>query len=129
MVAESAVEDTRARILQVARALIAEEGFPATSTRELSDRLGFTKAALYYHFRTKEDLLAALIEPAVDELERLVSAAEPRGAAGARRAALSAYVDYVTRHRDLIRVITEDPAVARGQTSTRHEGLYWQLAA
>src|SRR5262245_44199063 len=53
--------ETRARILATAVELIAEKGFAATTTRELSERLGFTKAALYYHFRTKDDLLVALV--------------------------------------------------------------------
>lgn len=51
---------TRDRILDVALDLFTEQGFDGTSLRELADRLGFTKAALYYHFRSKEDILLAL---------------------------------------------------------------------
>ena len=46
--------------MEAALDLFAEKGFAQTATRELAERLGFTKAALYYHFRTKDDLLAAL---------------------------------------------------------------------
>jgi AcrR family transcriptional regulator len=60
---------TRERILAVASELFVEQGYDATSLRQIADRLGFTKAALYYHFQSKEDLLAALLEPA-DELIR-----------------------------------------------------------
>jgi AcrR family transcriptional regulator len=54
---------TRERILGVASELFIEQGYDATSLREIADRLGFTKAALYYHFHSKDDLLLALIAP------------------------------------------------------------------
>jgi AcrR family transcriptional regulator len=58
---------TRDRILDVARDLFTEQGYEATSLREIADRLGFTKAALYYHFQSKEELMLALLAP-IDEL-------------------------------------------------------------
>lgn len=64
-------KDTRARILQVALELFTEQGYEATSLREIAERLGVTKAALYYHFKTKEDIAAALLSsflPALDDL-------------------------------------------------------------
>lgn len=51
---------TRDRILDVALRLFTEKGFDATSLQEVADELGFTKAALYYHYRSKEDILMAL---------------------------------------------------------------------
>jgi AcrR family transcriptional regulator len=51
---------TRERILDVALDLFIEQGYDKTSLREIADRLGFTKAALYYHFERKEDILLAL---------------------------------------------------------------------
>ncbi|QMU79540.1 TetR/AcrR family transcriptional regulator [Streptacidiphilus sp. PB12-B1b] len=54
--------DTRARIVDIALELFAEHGYEKTSLREIADRLGVTKAALYYHFRTKEDILAGIVD-------------------------------------------------------------------
>src|ERR1700722_7064727 len=54
--------DTRERIQAVALELFAEHGYEKTSLREIADRLGVTKAALYYHFRTKEDILAGIVD-------------------------------------------------------------------
>ncbi len=51
---------TRDRILDVALDLFIEQGYDKTSLREIADRLGFTKAALYYHFERKEEILLAL---------------------------------------------------------------------
>lgn len=52
--------DTRERILDVALELFTEQGYDGTSLREIAERLGVTKAALYYHFESKEDILLAL---------------------------------------------------------------------
>jgi AcrR family transcriptional regulator len=51
---------TRERILNVALDLFTEKGFDGTSLREIAERLGVTKAALYYHFASKDDILMAL---------------------------------------------------------------------
>jgi AcrR family transcriptional regulator len=51
---------TRERILDVALDLFIEKGFDKTSLREIAEQLGVTKAALYYHFASKEDILMAL---------------------------------------------------------------------
>src|SRR5580692_3302676 len=85
--AVTAPADTRARILDVALQLFTEHGFEGTTLQQIADRLGFTKAALYYHFRSKDDLLQALIAPAVGELDALLDAheGEPDTAAERRR--------------------------------------------
>jgi AcrR family transcriptional regulator len=52
--------DTRQRILDVALDLFTEQGFDATSLRQIAERLGVTKAAIYYYFESKDDILLAL---------------------------------------------------------------------
>jgi len=51
---------TRERILNVALELFTEKGFDGASLREIAERLGVTKAAIYYHFASKDDILMAL---------------------------------------------------------------------
>lgn len=69
--------DTRERILDVALQLFTEQGYDGTSIREITEKLGFTKAALYYHFASKEDILLALHmrlhESGKDALTRLAN--------------------------------------------------------
>jgi AcrR family transcriptional regulator len=52
--------DTRQRILDVALDLFIAQGFDGTSLREIAEKLGVTKAALYYYFESKDDILMAL---------------------------------------------------------------------
>ena len=62
---------TRERILDVALDLFIEEGYDKTSLREIAERMGFSKAALYYHFPSKADILMGLhlrMHSAVDDL-------------------------------------------------------------
>jgi AcrR family transcriptional regulator len=52
--------DTRQRILDVALDLFTEQGYDGTSLREIAEQLSITKAAIYYYFESKEDILMAL---------------------------------------------------------------------
>ena len=56
--------------------------------RDLAEALGMTKAALYYHFPGKADILLALVEPLLDELDAIGDSAAERG----REASIRAYV-------------------------------------
>jgi AcrR family transcriptional regulator len=51
---------TRERILDAALELFVAQGYDGTSLRQIAEQLGVTKAALYYHFESKEDILRAL---------------------------------------------------------------------
>ena len=115
-------EDTRTRILAEAVELFAANGFASTTTRELAEHMGFTKAALYYHFRTKDDLLAALVEPVADEIAALAGAPRAHGDAG-RVDLLAGYLDLVAAHRRVFRVLYQDPAVGRNQ---KVKAIVWE---
>ncbi|MEU6562752.1 TetR/AcrR family transcriptional regulator [Nocardia nova] len=73
--------DTRERIRAVAMELFAEHGYDKTSLREIAERLGVTKAALYYHFRSKEDIVVSLSEDLRGGIDDIVAWArsEPPG--------------------------------------------------
>ena len=52
--------ETRERILDVAQELFTRQGYDKTSLRDIAERLEITKAALYYYFERKEDILLEL---------------------------------------------------------------------
>ncbi|MEU8848318.1 helix-turn-helix domain-containing protein [Streptomyces sp. NPDC048564] len=64
--------DTRQRIQDVALELFAEQGYEKTSLREIAERLEVTKAALYYHFKTKEEIIVSLFEDLTKPIEDLI---------------------------------------------------------
>jgi AcrR family transcriptional regulator len=55
-----AKSDTRQRILDVSLDLFTEQGYDGTSLRQIAEQLSITKAAIYYYFESKEDILMAL---------------------------------------------------------------------
>jgi AcrR family transcriptional regulator len=86
---------TRSQLIVVGRRLFAERGFAATSTEEIVVQAGVTRGALYYHFRSKEDLFRAVYAAVADEVAARVSAlamAEPEPW-DALLAGCSAYLD------------------------------------
>ncbi|MEU0967973.1 TetR/AcrR family transcriptional regulator [Streptomyces sp. NPDC005917] len=64
--------NTRQRIQDVALELFAEQGYEKTSLREIAERLDVTKAALYYHFKTKEEILVSVFEDLTQPIQDLI---------------------------------------------------------
>ena len=59
-------DETRQKILETARQLFGTTGFDATSVREIAEAVGLTDAALYYHFKSKREILSAIWELPVE---------------------------------------------------------------
>lgn len=106
-------ENTRDRLLTCALRLFALHSFAGTSLQMIADNLGVTKAAIYHHFKTRDDILTAVLKPALEELRDLITAAEAHRTPHARAdALLVGFVDMTVRHRELIGIIGIDPGVA-----------------
>lgn len=55
-------EERRNEILDAANELFAQKGFDGTSTNDILEKVGIARGTLYYHFKSKEDIMDALIE-------------------------------------------------------------------
>lgn len=106
--APTAAETTRDRILRTARDLFAQRGYQRTSLQQIADRLRLTKAAILYHFPSKEHLVAALIEPLIAELEQAVDSAGAHPPPLARWVMLEAWVDVMLAHRRSLGMLLHD---------------------
>jgi AcrR family transcriptional regulator len=103
---------TRDRILAVALELFASKGYAATSVRDITERLGMTKASLYYHFTSKEEILRALLSPIGVELTALVERGRSEPGVDAR-AILTSLVDILCRRAGIIRILMANHAEFR----------------
>jgi AcrR family transcriptional regulator len=65
-------EERRNEILDAADELFAKKGFDGTSTNDILEKVEIARGTLYYHFKSKEDIMNALIER---YNQRIVSAA------------------------------------------------------
>lgn len=107
----SAAEQTRRRILDVARRLFVERGYAGTSVQEIAEQVQMTKGSLYYHFSSKEELLHALMAPPLDEHEAFVADLDAAGTMTTDL--LGRLVDIFDEHAALLRSLFGDPSVAR----------------
>ncbi|MDX3572259.1 TetR/AcrR family transcriptional regulator [Streptomyces sp. ID05-47C] len=64
--------NTRQRIQDVALDLFAAQGYEKTSLREIAEHLEVTKAALYYHFKTKEEIIVSIFTDLTKPIEDLI---------------------------------------------------------
>jgi AcrR family transcriptional regulator len=101
----SPARSTRERILDIALELFVDRGYEATSLRDIAQRLGTTKAALYYHFERKQDIflelhlrLHELAREPLAELEQL----DAQGRIDAWPDLVDRFAEEIIAHRELI---------------------------
>ncbi|NBE55492.1 TetR/AcrR family transcriptional regulator [Streptomyces boluensis] len=106
--------NTRQRIQDVALDLFAERGYEKTSLREIAEQLEVTKAALYYHFKTKEDILDSLFEDLTRTIDELIEwAAEQPRTLDTKQEILRRYGDALAGAERLFRFMQENQATMR----------------
>ena len=113
--------DTRARIQRVALELFAEQGYERTSLREIAERLGVTKAALYYHFKSKEDIVRSFTEDHFTRLDALIEWArqQPAGPATGREI-IERYVSILLDGSDVFRFLEQNQATLHSHEAGKH---------
>ncbi|MEU8226970.1 helix-turn-helix domain-containing protein [Kribbella sp. NPDC048915] len=92
--------DTKAAIHRAAASLFSTQGYEKTSLREIAEQVGITKASLYYHYSSKQELLRAIVGTFLEDMFAVLRRAEdlpwsPEN----ERELLGAYVDVVVQHR------------------------------
>ena len=77
---ESKEKNTKEKILEEALKLFAQSGYMGTSMNDIASKLGVTKAALYKHYKSKQEILDSIIEKmnALD-IERVKQYEMPEG--------------------------------------------------
>jgi AcrR family transcriptional regulator len=117
---------TRERILDIALELFTEQGYDKTSLRDIAERLGTTKAALYYHFERKEDILLELHlrlhTLGHEALERLDELEDGRQRADAWPGLIDDFIDQVLNNRELVLLHQRNPgAMGQLKYNERHQ--------
>ena len=97
----------RQRIVAEATRLFAEQGYAATSVRQVVEASGCTKPALYYYFDSKDALFRELVEMHVATVTEVLEEWAGSGEtvrASAHRAA-SRVIDYASANPDIMRLL------------------------
>lgn len=107
----------KASILDAALEVFAEQGYRGSSLREIAHRIGTTEAGLLYHFKTKRDLLLAVLERRdVQSLLRLHQSDDEDFVSGIVRV-----VEYNTSIPGVMQLFTSLAAEATDPTHPAHE--------
>ena|SRR5690242_17520023 len=107
--ARRATTVSRARIQDVALTLFATRGYALTSLQEIATALDVTKAALYFYFPAKAQILQSLADPLLDEVQVLLDASTDGPLmARARREVVCALIDLLLAHRPVAAWLARD---------------------
>src|SRR6478735_2140809 len=105
--ARSRPTDTKARIQAVACELFTRRGVQQTSLQDIAQELGITKPALYYHFPSREALLASLVQPLVEDMMSFIVEREAPPIPSALEL-LDDYFDLLHRNREILAMLVRD---------------------
>jgi AcrR family transcriptional regulator len=112
--------DTRSQAQKVALELFAEQGYEKTSLREIAERLGVTKAALYYHFKSKEDIVHSLTDDYFAEIDALLDWAKDQPRTDeSRREILDRYVGIVLGRGEVFRFLEQNRAAVQSMEAAK----------
>jgi AcrR family transcriptional regulator len=103
------VEKMRERMIRCALALFTEYGYDGASIGMIASNLGVAKSAVSYHFRTKEDLLDAVVAPALSDLDAYFEKFGNGPLKPARRReAITQWVRLMVKHRALLGFLAKE---------------------
>ena len=98
---------TKEDILEAAAGIFGEKGFDATSMQDIAEAVNLQKASLYYHFDSKQEILADILDHALDiinlTLEEVI--AQPLSPDEKLRQAIVSYLQTIADNRDLSAVL------------------------
>jgi AcrR family transcriptional regulator len=76
----------------------------------IADRLGVSKPAIYHHFRSRDDIVATLMQPVLTDAEAAAARLGDLPAVDRPAAARAFYAEFVVRHREVIALVFFDRA-------------------
>jgi AcrR family transcriptional regulator len=78
----------------------------------IADRIGVSKAAVYYQFRSKEDIALEVLRPSIEDLARVIRIADALHDPQQQRAVVvSGLIEMAVRYRQLAVFFYRDPAI------------------
>jgi AcrR family transcriptional regulator len=125
---------TAADLREVALVEFAASGYQGTSLQTIAERAGVSKASVLYHYSSKEQLLEAVLTPALDRVEEILqSVAQLRRGGKSRTEFLETFVDFLLEHRLAVHIfvnqaggLVDVPVVDRANREMQRFADYFQ---
>ena len=83
----------REKILLTAKSLFIQQGYHGLAMRQISEAVGVSKAALYYHFKDKEELFLAILDIYLNEIESAIDDIQSKRLSSSEQ--LRMFVEYI----------------------------------
>jgi AcrR family transcriptional regulator len=99
-------------ILDAAVEVFRQAGYHAATLEDVAADVGMTRGAVLYHFRTKSDLLSAVVTPLLVDVDSTIASlrAHDRPTEQHRAEMVVAVADVLLRHQPVVNVVTRDAA-------------------
>lgn len=107
---------TREKMLDTALMLMGERGYEGTSLQMVADAIGVTKAAVYYHFHTKADLLEAILQRLFADTPPIPTSAEIRSKRSRLKWFAEQLLELLVRERNAMSALNSDPMIRKHAT-------------
>jgi TetR/AcrR family transcriptional regulator, cholesterol catabolism regulator len=114
---------TRDRIVATAARLFAQAGPDAVRMDAVAEAADVARGTLYSHFRTKEDLLCAIVEPVLRLAVHKTSALGRKDARAGIDQLLQLYLELWVTHPDALRMAYKAQDMPLGESGTLHKGF------
>lgn len=116
----------REQILDTAKSLFMQQGYHGLAMRQISEAVGVSKAALYYHFKDKEELFLAILSSNLNDIEKAIDIIQSKQVSCSEQIAL--FVEYVlkqpTEHRAIIRLASQEMSQLSATSRKKFDKTY-----
>lgn len=109
-------ESKKAIIMKSAINLFAEKGYEATGMEEIALKSGIPKSLIYYHFKSKNDLLNTIITGFIDEYNSILHDSQVQGIEK-----ISVYIKFLKRNKDCAKIM-----ISESLKAGNHENLLFK---
>lgn len=113
---------TRETILEAAAQVFRQKGFHGASMQDIAEAVNLQKASLYHHVSSKQEILLALLDRALELLLERISAIsnQPLPADGKLRQMIRAYLQILAENTDLSAVLLFEHRSLERKQHARH---------
>ncbi|MCE9501696.1 MAG: TetR/AcrR family transcriptional regulator [Leptospira sp.] len=120
-------KDSESKILQAARKIFAKRGFGTARIDEIANEAGVNKAMIYYHFKSKDDLYAAVIDSFFGKRNEIFDGDDSKAGSSWERLtkAISIFIENVQTYSEEKTCIISREMASRGPIFQLMRDKYW----
>lgn len=112
--------ETYDKILQIARHLFVQNGYTATSMRQVAEQSGIGKATIYYHFPDKQAIAMALLQKSIDHMDEVLQHIRAESDVRQRiRVAVTASIAFLLESADILQIVRREIPSGREQMQVK----------